>query len=88
MVRDKDFGRMVNELREKKNITLEVLCAGLCDEGKLSRIETGKADAEKLLRDRLFGRLGVAEENYENFLYYDEYNDWRERQDALITLRI
>lgn len=80
MVRDKSFGIMLKELREKKNVTLEQLGAGLCDLGKLSRIENGMADAEKLLRDRLLDRLGVAAENYENFLYYREYKAWKERQ--------
>ncbi len=83
MVKDKSFGIMLKELREKKNVTLEQLGAGLCDPGKLSRIENGKAEAEKLLRDRLLDRLGVAEENYENFLYYSDYRVWRERQDIV-----
>ena len=48
MVKDKSFGIMLKELREKKNVTLEQLGAGLCDPGKLSRIENGKAEAEKL----------------------------------------
>lgn len=83
MVKDKSFGIMLKELREKKNVTLEQLGAGLCDPGKLSRIENGKAEAEKLLRDRLLDRLGVSEENYENFLYYSDYKVWRERQDII-----
>ncbi len=83
MVKDKSFGIMLKELREKKNVTLEQLGAGLCDSGKLSRIENGKAEAEKLLRDRLLDRLGVAAENYENFLYYSDYKVWRERQDII-----
>lgn len=62
MVKDKSFGILLNEIRLKKNVTLEQLAAGMCDVGKLSRIENGKEDAEKLLRDRLLDRLGVAEE--------------------------
>lgn len=83
MVKDKSFGPFVRELREKRNINLEVLCEGLCDAGKMSRIENGKVEVEKLLRDRLLGRLGVAPENYENFLYYSEYQEWKERQDIV-----
>lgn len=86
MVKDKSFGIMLKELRENKNVTLEQLGAGLCDPGKLSRIENGKAEAEKLLRDRLLDRLGVAEENYENFLYYREYKVWKERQDIVHSI--
>jgi len=83
VVKDKNFGKMLRELREDKGITLDLLCLGLCDVGKLSRIENGKVEAEKLLRDRLLDRLGVAEENYENFLYYSEYKGWKERQDIV-----
>lgn len=86
MVIDKSFGELLQDLREKKNVTLDVLGAGLCDVGKLSRIENGKVEAEKLLRDRLLARLGVAAENYENFLYYSEYKDWRERQDIVYSI--
>ena len=86
MVIDKSFGELLQDSREKKNVTLDVLGAGLCDAGKLSRIENGKVEAEKLLRERLLARLGVAAENYENFLYYSEYKDWRERQDIVYSI--
>lgn len=71
------------EMREKKKVTLEKLGAGLCDPGKLSRIESGKVQADKLLQNRLLERLGVAEENYENFLYYSDYKVWKERQNIV-----
>lgn len=83
MVRDKRFGILLKELREKKKVTLEKLGADLCDLGKLSRIESGKAQADKLLQNRLLERLGVAEENYENFLYYNDYRVWKERQNIV-----
>lgn len=83
MIPYKSFGELLNELREQKQVTLERLGYGLCDPGKLSRIENGKVDADKLLRDRLLDRIGVAEENYENFIYYSEYKGWKERQDIV-----
>lgn len=86
MVKDKSFGILLNELREKKNVTLEELGAGLCDVGTLSKIENSKVEADKLLKDRLFARLGVAEENYENFLYDSEYDDWLERQKVVRSI--
>ena len=82
----KSFGDLLKELREKQQVTLEKLGVGLCDPGKLSRIENGKAEADKLLKDRLLDRLGVAEENYENFLYYSDYKVWKERQDIIHNL--
>ena len=78
-----NFGAYLHELRKERNATLEVLCNGLCDVGKLSRIENGQVEAEKLLRDRLLGRLGVEPENYENFLYHTEYVQWKERQEIV-----
>lgn len=86
MIADKGFGELLQELREKKNVTLDLLGVGLRDAGKLSRVETGKVEAEKLLRDRLLARLGVAEENYENYLHYSEYKEWRERQDIVHSI--
>lgn len=83
MILYKSFGELLNELREQKQVTLERLGAGLCDVGKLSRIETGKVEAKKALRDRLLDRLGVAEENYEAFLYYSEYKGWKEQQEIV-----
>lgn len=86
MVKDKQFGAFLCELRKERNVTLEVLSHGLCDVGKLSRIENGQMEADKLLRDRLLGRLGVAPENYENFLYYREYKCWKERQEIVYAI--
>ena len=86
MVKDVEFGLFVSKLRKEQGILLEVLCDGLCDTGKMSRIENGKVEAEKLLRDRLLGRLGVAAENYENFLYYSEYKGWKERQNIVYSI--
>ena len=83
MAKDKGFGILLNKLREEKNVTMEALGAGLCDAARLSKIEDGQAEADKFLRDRLLARLGMSEENYENFLYYSEYKVWRERQEIV-----
>lgn len=83
MIPYKSFGELLNELREERHVTLERLGAGLCDVGKLSRIEAGKVEAKKALRDRLLDRLGVVEENYEAFLYYSEYKGWKEQQEIV-----
>ena len=86
MVKDTNFGSFVRKLRKEQHITLSTFSYGLCDIGHLSRIEHGKVKATKLLRDRLLGRLGIAAENYENFLYYNEYKCWRERQDVVYSI--
>lgn len=48
MIKDKNFGELLHELREERNVTLEMLGAGLCDVGKLSRIENGKVEAGRI----------------------------------------
>lgn len=80
MIKDNNFGSFLSEIRTKKKIKLEQLSDGLCAVSMLSRIESGKREAEKLLKDCLLQRLGVIPENYENFLYYSVYKHWKERQ--------
>lgn len=82
----KRFGDYVSTLRKKQNISLGQLCDGLCSESMMSRIEAGERAADKLLQDRLLGRLGVVPENYENFLYYREYKRWKERQNIVVCI--
>lgn len=83
MVKDREFGCLLKELRIQKSVTQEQLGQGLCDITKLSKIESGKVEAEHYLRERLLERLGLAEENYEKILYYDDYKVWRERQNIV-----
>ncbi len=80
MINDIKFGVLIHKLRKEKNVTLTVLSDGLCDFSQLAQIEKGNIEPRKLLRDRLFGRLGVAAENYESFLFYKEYKEQKERQ--------
>lgn len=86
MAQHKSFGIFVKGLRKKRRISLQVFGDGLCDVSHLSRIENGKVGATKLLRDRLLGRLGIATENYEKFLYNREYKCWKERQDIIYSI--
>ena len=86
MEQHKSFGVFVKRLRKNRKISLQVFGNGLCDVSHLSRIENGKVGATKLLRDRLLGRLGVAAENHEKFLYYSEYKCWKERRDIVYSI--
>lgn len=83
MINDSNFGSFLCEVRMKKRIRLEQLSDGLCSVSMLSRIESGKREPEKLLKDTLLQRLGIIPENYENFLYYDVYKHWKQRQDII-----
>ena len=82
----KVFGSLLFQLREKKNITLERLAFGLCTPSMLARIEKGERYPDKLLRERLLERLGVAVDGFETYLNIEEYNEWEERQKIVISI--
>ena len=82
----KVFGSLLFQLREKKNITLERLAFGLCTPSMLARIEKGERYPDKLLRERLLERLGVAVDGFETYLNIEEYNEWEERQKFVISI--
>lgn len=77
------FGEFIANLRREKQISLEQLSEGLCNPSMLSRFERGEREPEKLMQDRFLTRLGAVPENYENFLYYNEYCRWEKRQGIL-----
>lgn len=78
-----EFGRYLNSLREKGNISMAAVCDGICDTSTLSRIENGKKEVSKLVQDRLLGRLGVTSENFENMVFCDEYDRWKLMQEIV-----
>ena len=75
-----EFGKYLTELRRKYNVSMNVVCDGICDQSVMSRIENGESEVSKLVQDRLLGRLGVAPENFENMVFSDEYERWKVRQ--------
>ncbi len=54
------IGKMIKEFRERRRISQEDLCDGLCAVSTLSRIETGKQLPNRKLTEALMGKLGVA----------------------------
>ena len=86
MPRDNDFGLLIKNMRERQGITREQLCEGLCTVSMLGKIESGERYPEKMMRDRLLGRLGAAQDNFENFLNLKEYDKWCERTQVLSGL--
>ena len=67
------------QLRNKE-ISIEQLCEGLCSQSMFVKICNGERSADKLLRERLLQRLGVSDTRNESFLYRDEYDAWKLRQ--------
>lgn len=79
----KQFHQFINELRVKRDISMERLCEGLCSRRMVCYLERGERAPDKLLQDRILERLGVGAEDYEYFLFYDEYDRWEARQRIL-----
>ena len=75
----RQFDQFVIEL-SKRNITMDQLCQGLCSKRMVCYLKSGERSPGKLLQDRILERLGIETENYEYFLFNEEYNCWEARQ--------
>lgn len=82
-----EFGKYLMQLRRKDNISMSVICDGICNVSTMSRIENGEKDVSKIVQDRLLGRLGVAPENFENMIFSDEYERWELRQKIISLIQ-
>lgn len=84
---DRALGDFLYEQRSRYQIVREKLAAGLCSDSILDKVERGdRYLADKMMRDRLLGRLGESGYNYENYLTPAEYRKWVERRDLLDAL--
>lgn len=77
------FGAFLKKHRDECGFTLMQLSRGLCSPSGLARIEEGTRTAGKVLRDRLLCRLGISPDDYEHFLFEEEYLPWKKRQQLL-----
>lgn len=77
------FGVYVSKRRNEWGYTLKQLAEGLCSASELSRIEKGERTPDKVLRDRLLARMGISPDLHEYFLFYDEYDPWKLRQQVM-----
>lgn len=71
-----EFYDLLNRLIKVEEVSAEQLCEGLCSPSMLSKIRKGERLPNKMLRDRLMSRLGIADGRNENFLSYEEYRRW------------
>lgn len=53
------IGRLLGDLRRKKQVKMDDLCKGICSKALLSRIENGEVAPDVFLTEALFTRLGV-----------------------------
>lgn len=82
-----NFHDFLKVMRKARHATLEQLSEGLCSVSMMKRIESGERLPEKLMRDRILVRLGVALEKYEDYLSEEEYEQWKLRQKILINIQ-
>ena len=74
------FHNFLESIREYRGVTTEQLCAGLCSVSQMHYIQNGERLPDYLMRNRIMARLGISSEGYEDYVHYDEYDRWCERQ--------
>ena len=78
-----EFYDLFDRLLCVQGIPEEKISEGLCSVSLISRIRNGERIPNKMMRDRLVARLGLADERNENFLCYEEYAKWKLRYQIL-----
>ena len=78
-----EFADLLKAQTKKRGVLIEALCEGLCSQSMFTRICNGERSADKLLRERLMQRLGLSDTRNESFLFRDEYEKWKLRQQIL-----
>lgn len=86
MKEKKVFSDYINRIRRKKQISMSSLCDGLCSIQDIYNIENDNLKPEILLQEAILERLGIGEEDYEHFLFYDEYKRWLDRHHILHSI--
>ena len=78
-----NFHNLLYAIRKAKGISLEKLAYGLYTPSMMYYVENNKKLPNYLMRNRLMARLGVSSERYEDFLQYDEYDQWKKFQSII-----
>ena len=68
-----NFHGLLRKTRIYRNITLEKLSYGLCSVSTLHYYETGERVPDYQIRNRLMSRLGISSEDFEDYVYDEEY---------------
>lgn len=71
----------ISYFRQKKNLSLEQVCEGLCSVATLTRIEQGERSADSLLGTLLLERIGKEAEQFELLQNDEDYALWKKRGD-------
>ena len=74
------LGRLINHIRIDKDISLEKLCAGICERSYLWECTKGDKNPNKPITSILLQRLGMDEYEHEDYLCYSEYKKFMEQK--------
>ena len=80
------MGRFIGQLRNYEGVSLYQLSHGLCTVSYLNKVENGEREVGKLLTDAFFQRLGKPVELFERILDWDEFQQWKQRQEIILHL--
>lgn len=81
-----EYCELLKSQLQISNVSIEKLSEGLCSPSMLSRICNGERTANKMMRDRLMQRLGLADDRNENFIFREEYEKWKIRQKIVVLI--
>ena len=81
-----EFYDLFDRLLRVQEVPEEKISEGLCSVSMISRIRQGERTPNKMMRDRLVARLGLADDRNENFLGYEEYVKWKLRYRILTCI--
>lgn len=80
------MGRFIGQLRDHEGVSLHQLARGLCTVSYLNKVENGEREVGKQLTDAFFQRLGKPVELFERILDWDEFQQWKQRQEIISHL--
>lgn len=81
-----NFRGFLAAYRTMQGVQMKDLTKGLYSISMMSRVESGERLPKKLERDRLVARLGVSNEDYEDYLSREEHAEWKFRQEILKSI--
>lgn len=87
MKSNENIGKLAGQTRKSCGIKAKDLCAGICSESMLKKIEANAITADYLLMNRLFARMGKAINQIALLLSQDDYLEYCYQQNFLYLLQ-
>ena len=75
----RQFSKFLEKQRKIHNITQVQLLEGLFENSMISKIESGDRLPEKVMQERLMGRLGESSYEYEMYVSQKDYEHWKKQ---------